>query len=462
MPATINSLSTCAQPTDDLRGRRVPPGGSPLTRWLAFNAVGVAGMAVQLAVVAALVHLGCHYLVATVLAVEAAIVHNFLWHQRWTWRDRPAQSASETAGRLLRFQVLNGTISLLGNVGVTAWFTGIVGLNPIGSNLIAITVCSLLNFVFSEALVFSARQSKQTLWSAPQIAIVLLVAVAPVVDAGPGASTLAAWRDYEARVDSRYKASLSGGQFFALDGDSQSRGWRNDVLHGQPHTIKIDAPSVDNGKIHHWVGAIYVPGMTVPALIDRLEQNAGHESEHYEDVLASRLIARDGDRVQVYLKLRRTNLITVTYNTEHVVDYNRIDDRACQRPQRRHQDCRAREYRNSTGAREVRGRGQRLSLAVECVLALRSSTRRRAGRMRIGEPEPSSPHAVASRGQPHRRSDCAGIAHQNAADATQRRGWKIVASEMTIELGTVNYCVFISNSFGQSFPVTNNRSPAAS
>ena len=324
MPATINSLSTCTQPTDDLRGRRVPPVGSSLTRWLAFNAVGVAGMAVQLAVVAALVHLGCHYLVATVLAVEAAIVHNFLWHQRWTWRDRPAQSASETAGRLLRFQVLNGTISLLGNVGVTAWFTGIVGLNPIVSNLIAITVCSLLNFVFSEALVFSARQSKQTLWSAPQIAIVLLVAVAPVVDAGPGASTLAAWRDYEARVDSRYKASLSGGQFFALDGDSQSRGWRNDVLHGQPHTIKIDAPSVDNGKIHHWVGAIYVPGMTVPALIDRLEQNAGHESEHYEDVLASRLIARDGDRVQVYLKLRRTNLITVTYNTEHVVDYNRI------------------------------------------------------------------------------------------------------------------------------------------
>src|SRR6478672_7708773 len=137
MPGTINSLSTGAQPTDDLPARRVQPGGSPLTRWLAFNAVGTAGMAVQLAVVAALVHVGCHSLVATVLAVEAAIVHNFLWHQRWTWRDRPAQSSSETAGRLLRFQVLNGTISLLGNVGVTAWFTGIVGLNPIVSNLIA-------------------------------------------------------------------------------------------------------------------------------------------------------------------------------------------------------------------------------------------------------------------------------------------------------------------------------------
>jgi putative flippase GtrA len=325
MPATIHALGNCAQPLNASLGVDVPRGGTPLRRWVVFNAVGAAGMAVQLAVVATLVHFRCHYLVATVLAVESAIVHNFLWHQRWTWRDRPAQSSAETAVRLVRFHILNGTVSLLGNVFVTAWGTGIIGLNPIVSNVIAIGLCSLLNFVFSETMVFSARCSKHTTWSAPQIGVMLLVAVAPVVDAGPGASTLAAWRDYEARVDLRYKAaSSSGGQFFALDDDNQSRGWRNDVLHGQPRTIKIDAPSVDDGKIHHWVGAIFVPGTTVSALIDRLEQNAGHESEHYEDVLASRLIARNGDHVQVYMKLRRTNLITVSYNTEHSVDYRRI------------------------------------------------------------------------------------------------------------------------------------------
>ena len=296
---------------------------TPLTRWVTFNAVGMGGMAVQLTVVATLVHLGCHYLVATLVAVESAIVHNFLWHQRWTWRDRPTLSSAETAFRLVRFHVLNGTISLLGNVGLTAWFTGIAGLNPIVSNLIAIIVCSLLNFIFSETMVFSTRQSKQTLLSAPPMAVVFLFAVAPVVDAGPGASTLAAWRDYEARVDSRYK-SASAGQFFALDGYSQARGWRNDALTSQPRLIKIDAPSVDDGKIHHWVGAIFLPGITVSALVDRLEQSAGHESEHYEDVLASHLIARDGDKVQVFMKLRRTNLITVTYNTEHIVDYRRI------------------------------------------------------------------------------------------------------------------------------------------
>ena len=40
--------------------------------------------------------------------------------------------------------------------------------------------------------------------------------------------------------------------------------------------------------------------------------------------LASRLIERNGDRLRVFMKLRRTNLITVTYNTEHAVEYKRI------------------------------------------------------------------------------------------------------------------------------------------
>src|SRR4029079_10267247 len=81
---------------------------------------------------------------------------------------------------------------------------------------------------------------------------------------------------------------------------------------------------VEDGKIHHWIGAIFVPGVTVESLVQRLEQNAGHESEHYEDVLASRLIDRNGDRLRVFMKLRRTNLITVTYNTEHAVEYRRV------------------------------------------------------------------------------------------------------------------------------------------
>ena len=33
---------------------------------------------------------------------------------------------------------------------------------------------------------------------------------------------------------------------------------------------------------------------------------------------------RDGDQVRVFMKLRRASVITVTYNTEHVVEYTRV------------------------------------------------------------------------------------------------------------------------------------------
>jgi hypothetical protein len=59
-----------------------------------------------------------------------------------------------------------------------------------------------------------------------------------------------------------------------------------------------------------------------------LKENAGKESRFYDDVEQSRLLTRDGDRLSVFMKLRRTSIITVTYNTEHQVEYARLTPRA--------------------------------------------------------------------------------------------------------------------------------------
>ena len=50
-------------------------------RWLKFNTVGAMGMVVQVAMLAVGVQLlALHYILATFLAVEAALLHNFVWH----------------------------------------------------------------------------------------------------------------------------------------------------------------------------------------------------------------------------------------------------------------------------------------------------------------------------------------------------------------------------------------------
>ena len=56
---------------------------NPLVRWAKFNVVGAMGMMVQLGSLAVLNRwLGGHYLAASTVALELAILHNFTWFMR--------------------------------------------------------------------------------------------------------------------------------------------------------------------------------------------------------------------------------------------------------------------------------------------------------------------------------------------------------------------------------------------
>ncbi len=130
-------------------------GPAPFKRWLAFNFVGGLGILIQLSTLAALTAgVGLHYLLATGLAVEAAVLHNFLWHERWTWRDRAVRDRPGRWKRLLRFQMANGALSLGGNLVLMQVFVGMWAMNYTLANVVSITICSILNFLASDRLVF--------------------------------------------------------------------------------------------------------------------------------------------------------------------------------------------------------------------------------------------------------------------------------------------------------------------
>lgn len=126
-------------------------------RWLVFNAVGLIGVGVQLAALALFAKvLEWHYLVATAAAVETAVLHNFVWHEAWTWRDRRGEAGSR-AGRLARFHLGNGLVSIGANMALMRVFTGGLGIPLMWANLISIGIVALLNFAVSEWWVFRRR-----------------------------------------------------------------------------------------------------------------------------------------------------------------------------------------------------------------------------------------------------------------------------------------------------------------
>lgn len=134
---------------------RVP---STFVRWMKFNFVGGIGIAVQFAALFLLKSvLYFDYLVATAIAVEAAVVHNFVWHEQFTWADRVERERGwwrAALGRFVRFNLANGAVSILGNVSLMRVLVGEGHMNYLLANAIAIALCSIANFVASDAWVF--------------------------------------------------------------------------------------------------------------------------------------------------------------------------------------------------------------------------------------------------------------------------------------------------------------------
>jgi putative flippase GtrA len=127
---------------------------SNVRRAARFALVGAIGVVVQLAALEALTAVGCRYLWATGIAVEAAVLHNFMWHQRFTWIDRVVTRLPETGVRLLRFHLSNGAISIVGSLLIMRWLVGQLGMSMIVANLVTIAACSIGNFLASDRWVF--------------------------------------------------------------------------------------------------------------------------------------------------------------------------------------------------------------------------------------------------------------------------------------------------------------------
>ena len=131
---------------------------SDFMRWMRFNAVGAIGIAVQIAVLALLrTSLGINYLLATAIAVEAAVLHNFFWHERFTWADR---SGRRSFARLIKFNLTTGAFSIAGNVIAMRFLVGIAGTEYLVANAISIAACSILNFLVADRIIFPLKSAE--------------------------------------------------------------------------------------------------------------------------------------------------------------------------------------------------------------------------------------------------------------------------------------------------------------
>lgn len=131
---------------------------STLVTSIKFYTIGAIGMVVQLVVIALLHHIfNMHYLLATFFGVEAAVVQNFIWHEKWTWAHRPSVTRKETLVRLLKFNLTTGIFSVAGNLILMRILVGALHVQVMIANIITIAACAIVNFAITHFFVFKGH-----------------------------------------------------------------------------------------------------------------------------------------------------------------------------------------------------------------------------------------------------------------------------------------------------------------
>lgn len=258
-----------------------------------FLLVGVIGFVVQMLTLFALaIRWHVPYAIATAVAVEAAVLHNFVWHERWTWKDREHNAG--LAERLVRFNLGTGMTSIVGNIIGTVVGVELLHLPTLLANGLAVVATSVANYLMADRWVFAARATAG-------VAALLLFAPGRVDAADLTTQTLTAWHRHIATVE----ATLPGHQFDPP------------VTEPEGHTV-----GVPGGTIHEWRGSIIIKDMTTTRLVHALQSRGLPPPA--EDILDARVLARDGDTLRVYMKITRSAIVTVTYDTEHEVRFAQL------------------------------------------------------------------------------------------------------------------------------------------
>lgn len=170
-------------------------------------------------------------------------------------------------------------------------------------------------------------------------ASILLLILAVTVRTSHGAElkqeTLHAFERYVQSSEARMDQELAGKKSFlsidALPESSRNEAYarlrRGEIITERfPPSDSHEVVAIPGGLIHDWVGIVFVPGISIMQTLAMLEDYDRDAQYYGPEVLQSKLLDHSGDDFRVFLRLKRTRIVTAVYDTEYDVRYARIDD----------------------------------------------------------------------------------------------------------------------------------------
>jgi dolichol-phosphate mannosyltransferase len=122
-------------------------------QFVRFCAVGASGYAVNLAVYAALLEVGMHYLAAAAIAFLVAAASNYLWNRTWTFRISEASVLGQGARAFVVSALSLGANQLFLIVLIAA------GAGHLTAQAVAIVLATPFSFAGNKLWAFAADPS---------------------------------------------------------------------------------------------------------------------------------------------------------------------------------------------------------------------------------------------------------------------------------------------------------------
>jgi hypothetical protein len=135
----------------------------------------------------------------------------------------------------------------------------------------------------------------------------------------------------EARIDAEIQKSDPFLWVDSLSGPSRSQAFdrlrRGEVLIEKMKTLDNGQPITDDDSlIHHWLGTVFIHGVTLQQAIDLAQHYELHGEIYKPDVMQAKILSRNGNNFQVFFRFyKKKAVVTTVYNTVHEVRYIPID-----------------------------------------------------------------------------------------------------------------------------------------
>ena len=99
---------------------------------------------------------GLYYIYSSAIAIEIAIILQFLMNDRWTFREQKTTHVEQFVKRIIKSNVWRSG-GLAVNIGVLYFLTESLGVYYLLSNIVGIICAFLLNYLFESRLTWGIR-----------------------------------------------------------------------------------------------------------------------------------------------------------------------------------------------------------------------------------------------------------------------------------------------------------------